>query len=1707
MLNTVPGYTVNPKPIYSGLYTIIFSGIKDNNHSNVVIKILKNEYPSPDEIARFKHEYEIAKIFEHEKDIVHVSDLERYENSYAIIMENINNPSLADILEKEKKITLIQFLDLAIAATQALAHIHQNNIIHKDINPSNIMYNLAKNELKIIDFGLSANLPKERAEIVSPNVLEGTLAYLSPEQTGRMNRGIDYRTDYYSLGVTFYQALTGKLPFESKEPLELVHYHIAVVPQTPHEIDNSIPQAVSNIIMKMLSKKAEDRYQNANGLLADLNNCRDQLHNTEKIDLFPLGTQDIFSRFQIPEKLYGREHEITKLLEAYDQITKGNINLMLVSGYSGIGKSALVHEIHKPIVKKHGYFISGKFDQFKHNIPYAAVTEALEEFVKQILTEPDDRITMFRNKVLNAVEDNGQVIVEVIPSLIKLIGTQPAVLELGPTESQNRFSYVFQNFIKALAKAEHPLAIFLDDLQWADTPSLKLIETLLTSSDCSYLIIIGAYRSNEVTPAHPLMLTLEELKKRNVEYSTIELGPLQLEHVTSLLSDTLHQTKDEVNSLSNICYEKTSGNPFFLIQLLITLYKEQLIEFDINKNKWTWNLQNIKEKGITDNVVYLMINKIRELSPETQKDLQYAACIGNKFNLDLLAYISNKKPEQILIELQEALQEGYIISHGDAYRAVLYEFAHDRIQQAANELIPKEELPQIHIKLARILINKTSKDKLDDIIFDIANHYNIAIDKIISSIDENEKHQIAEINLQASKTSKLAAAFEPALQYAENGIKCTNESMWDSDYQFMFDLYSEATETSYLSSKYDLTEKYAAESLKHTRTDPHRLAIIQTQVYSNVSQMKQSVAVNLVRDTLEQLGIHLPKKPSLFHILTAVIKTKFLLFGKRIPDLLFLPEMTDLTKKAIIRLITSVISSAYQANPNMLPLFVCTNVALSLRYGNTLGSAYSYTFYGVISCTKLGEIDNGYQFGELAIKLTDKLNDEEGKTKVIFANYAFIKHWKDPLLEALPKAIENFKRGLDDGDLEYGCYSISLSIMYGYFAAKPLEDLITRSGPYISYMDKLQQIVNSNFLSIVRQAMLNLFQVRQDPDLLQGESFDELKTVPICVQANDRTALCLIYFHKLILHFLFDRTDQLTNYIEESDKYIESLLGFIFVPVQNFYKALSFLRLYSMTNSKIKKINYLKAVKTIERKFKKWAYFSPSNHLHKYLLIQAEILWHVYKNTEKAAKLYDQAIELAKKNEYLNEEAIANELAAKFYLAQGNEKFGKLYIIDARHCYLLWGAKAKVAQLDEKYSQLLTKLRTEISVSGIPTTVSTSSSDRTVSNMLDLNTIQKSSQAISSTIVLSDLLKRLMSIVIENAGAQKSYLLLKKQKNYVIEAEGNVEQKEPKVLQSIEISPNILPISIINYVIHAKESVVLDNAIKSEQFMNDSYIIDKQPKSILCMPLLNQGKLSGILYMENNLTEAAFTKDRIDVLNLLSSQIAISIDNARLYSNTKKLNEKLIILNQAYERFVPQDFLSLLEKKSIVDVDLGDHVQETMSVLFTDIRNFTTRSEKMTPQENFNFINSFLSCIGPIIRKHHGFVDKYIGDAIMALYPRKPDDALQCALEMQSALREYNKLHSDQEPVQIGIGINTGLLMLGTVGEANRMNATVISDAVNIASRIESLTKTYQAPILISEDTFKHLTNPARYQIEMADDKVLAKGKTKTIAIYKVIEQ
>jgi predicted ATPase/signal transduction histidine kinase/tRNA A-37 threonylcarbamoyl transferase component Bud32 len=1502
MIN-LSGYQVREK-LYESSKSLVYRAYQLTNQRSVILKILKQAYPSPEEIARFRREYEMTCIC-NGLGVVNVYEIEKNNNYWVMVLEDFGGESLAK-LNLSGNLRVAEFLTLAIEITKTLAQIQQKHIIHKDINPSNIVSNPTTKQVKLIDFGISTLINRENLNFRNLNLLEGTLAYISPEQTGRMNRETDYRTDFYSLGVTFYELLTGQLPFPIDDALELLHCHIAKPPLSPHICQSDIPPMLSEIVLKLMAKNAEDRYQSAHGILVDLEECLRQWQQNKKIAQFTLGQHDVSDKFQIPQKLYGREKEIETLIAAIERVNQGASEMMLVTGYSGIGKSSLVQEVYKPLTKSRGYFISGKFDQLQRDIPYASLIQAFRSLIRQLLTENEAAIGQWREKLQAAVGVNGQIIIEVIPEVELIIGSQPTVPELPPIEAQNRFNVVFQKFIRLFTQPEHPLVIFLDDLQWADGASLKFIHQLITSVNTKYLFLIAAYRDNEVSVSHPLMLTLAEIQKSNITINQIYLSPLTEANITELIADSLQCTSIIARPLSQLIKSKTGGNPFFITEFLKSLYSEKLLTFDYHLSTWQWNLLQIQGQKITDNVVDLLTNKIQKLPLKTQTILKLAACIGNQFNLENLALVYEKSQQITSTDLWPAITEELIIPLTDTYKLIYldveglsdklevsYKFAHDRIQQAVYLLIPETDKQKVHLHMGQILLWNRVSDEDDTQLFDIVNHLNLG--KILLS-QQTELNMLAELNLRAGKKAKTSTAYQSAFNYLQIGLELLAKNSWFDQYELTLALHLEAAETAYLNGNFEFMEQLANQVLQQAKTVLDKVKIYEVRIQAYNAQNKLSEALKITIEVLKLLGLNFPEQPTEEDITQALQAIQSILSGKSIEDLLNLPPMTDPYQLSIMQII-DVATNAIYAVKELFILLICKQIDLSIKYGNTLTSAYTYNTYAMMLCGN-GDLDQAYQFSQLSLRLAERLNDKRNLVRIyIFSNF-FIRHYKEHIKTTLSPFLDAYQNAMDKGDTEFTAHALVSHIYNAYISGKDLAELEKEAAIYSRVIVQVKQETSLYWYETFRQAVLNWRGQSEIPWLLIGEACNEEKNKHSLATANDISGLYNIYFNKMILAYRFEEFDQAFKDLNELEKYKANAAGTPAEPVTYMYDSLIYLALFPAL-PEAEKEQIINRVNNNQQALNKWAQYAPMNYLHKFYLVEAEYA-RVSERDLEAREYYDRAISLAHENEYLNEEALGYELAAKFYLARNQTHVARYYLHNAHYTYQCWGATAKIKQLESQYPQLLTSLSSDSLAPNLDTIIT----GQSTSSALDLTSVLKASQTISGVIIREKLLQKLMNIVMENAGAQKGFLILEQAGIWVIQAAGVVDEDSIEnrisVMQSIPVdtvdpqtNTPLLSAAIINYVARSQENVVLNDASNEEQFSRDHYIIATQPKSVLCTPLIYQGKLSGILYLENNLITGAFTPDRVEVLRILSAQAAISIENSHLYQQLEEYNRTL----------------------------------------------------------------------------------------------------------------------------------------------------------------------------------------------------------------------
>jgi predicted ATPase/class 3 adenylate cyclase len=1732
---SIAGYNITTT-LYESSRTAVYRGTRQCDQVPVVLKTLNVEYPEADDIARFKREYEIMQML-HVEGVLEVYGLEKYDHSLLMILEDFGGEALSRVLAS-RKLQLAEFLQIALAVTRILGEIHQQQVLHKDINPSNILWNPDTHHVKIIDFGISAVLPHEHPAITNLDVLEGTLAYMSPEQTGRMNRSLDFRSDFYSLGVTLYELLLGFLPFQTTDKMELLHCHLARAPQAPHELNQNIPKSVSGIVMKLMAKMPEDRYQSTRGLSADLQQCLEQLTQTGQIRYIAIGSQDVPECFHIPQRLYGRGKHTDRVLAAFARIKKaGGRECVMVAGPDGIGKSAFLRELQPLLVKKSGCFITVSCEQStRRHTPYLPLVQACQALLRQILTESREGITQWKQKLLSAIGEHGRLALEILPQIKLILGNdlgQPAEM---PENDPYRKTFLLKRLLQVFMTPKHPLVLGVDDIQHADPASVQLFQQLLLTDDSHHLLLIGTYREKDLSAEHPVQILLQEAGDR---ISHLVLTPFSLEELNQVLADTFRCPSKETIALAKVVLKKTLGNPFAVKEFLKSLYEEELVLFDAQAGAWKWHLEQIQGMALSDNVVELMTTRIQKLPDHVKRLLQLAACIGNRFDLHTLAHAQNKSEAATVKDLHAAVREGLLLPTDETYKYVhyfeaddlrqfaphvMYDFVHNHVREAVESMISADQQAVLHLAIGRHLLHcELLQDEQENNLMTIVHHLNLATHLLR---DPEEKVELARLNLLAGRYTKAAASYQSALQYVTAGITLLGKTGWQQHYALMFALVKEQAEIEYLHGNFEQSEQLLDLALAQARSNIHQVQLYTLRIVQYTLQAKYHDAIRVGRTALALLNTALPDEADLQAVLqTEIVQLKKHLRAQNVAELIQRPDLAIPVHHATLQILDALILPTFQVQQPLYQLVVTKILNICLQYGLAPEAAFGFAQYGDLLGSAWGYYRAGYEFGMLAVRITERFGDEGQKCKTLGTLVSELLPWTKHVKHAHELADQAYQAGVYSGELQCAGLTLMHKVLNVFCAGDNLEQILADLPQFLHFSQKPHNQMATDVMTGCRLIIHNLCGLSSDRLTFDGDGMDETRYLAQCRETPGNTALAVYWTLKAQVLYLYGVTKQALQLAVKAVSVQETFMSFMIRVEHNFYYSLSLAaRISHVAESEAQR--YREQLETNQKQMKIWADNCPDNFQHKYLLVQAEKA-RLGNNPFAAMQLYKQAIQTAKEHEFIQDEALSHELAARFYLRNGFKKIAELHLKEAYANYQLWGAKRKAALLLDHYPQLLSDkkqpqtdhLQTDTRSStkiAIPTT------EKGLS-ILDLHTVMKATQAISGEIELANLLKKMMKIAIENAGAQKGWLILHKDDQWYLEAASSVEQDEVEVLQTVPIpletedseqETELLPCSLIRYVIRTTEPLVLTDAARSGSFTNDHYIASHQAKSVLCTPLIKQGRMIGILYLENNLTTGAFTPDRLELLNMLLSQMAISIENATLYKQLKEalsqqiqLSDNQVELTNAYSRFVPSEFLSLLNKKSIVDVRLGDQVEEEITVMFSDIRGFTPLSEQMSPQENFNFINSYLSQMGPIIRDYHGFIDKYIGDAIMALFPTDADEAVQASIAMLKQLEHYNqgRQRAGYQPIQIGIGLNTGMLMLGTVGEQDRMDGTVISDAVNLASRIEGMTKIYGVSLLISETTYFQLQDASKYAIRIIDQ-VQAKGKSEPVTVFEVFD-
>ncbi|MGB8521325.1 MAG: sigma 54-interacting transcriptional regulator [Candidatus Acidiferrales bacterium] len=1431
------------------------------------------DQPAPSSSARLEHAYDLRSELD-SSWAARPLELIHDHGKPALVIEDHGGEVLARLLGKPWE--LDAFLRVAIGITAALGRLHQRGLFHRDIKPANVFVNTSSGEAWLSGFGLASRLPRERQTPEPPETIAGTLAYMAPEQTGRTNRSIDSRSDLYSLGVTLYQLLTGSLPFTASDPMVWVHCHIARRPVPPSERLDNIPIAVSQIIMRLLAKTAEERYQTATGLESDLRRCLAEWEARRHVIEFPLGQHDTPDRLLIPEKLYGREREVDALLAAFDRVVKGGApELVLVSGYSGIGKSSVVNQLHMVVAPPRGLFASGKFDQYKRDVPYSTLVQAFQSLVRPLLGKSDAELAIWRGAFLQALELNAQLMTGLIPELKLIIGDQAPVPELEPQQAQSRFHLVLRRFIGVFARPEHPLALFLDDLQWLDGATLELLEDLLTRSELRHLMIIGAYRDNEVDAAHPLTRKLEAIRQAGARVQEVRLAPLACDDLGQLIADALRCDPADAAPLVQLVHEKTAGNPFFVIQFLYSLAEEGLLCFDHDASRWSWDLDRIREKGYTDNVVDLMVGKLTRLPVETQQALQQLACLGNVAAIATLSNVLETPEERVHAELWPAVCHELIERLEGSYK-----FTHDRVQEASYSMIPEALRADVHLRIGRLLLTETPTDKREEAIFEILNQLNRSAGLIIS---QEERDQLAELNLLAGKRAKGATAYASALTYLIAGGALLKDDGWERRRELIFALELNRAECEFLTGQFPVAEERLAALSNRTKTKVELaiVACLRMDVSTTLNLSGRAVAFCL--DYLRHAGIEWSPHPTDEEMRREYERIWSLLGNRTIEDLIDLPLMQDPAPLATVDVLIKVLPPAKQTDENLASLAICKAVSLSIEHGNCDASCVAYEWLARVAGPHFSDHKAGYRFGHVGFELVERrgLKRYQASTHHCFA--IFVARWTKHVRACVDLLRRTFELANRIGDLTYAayvCHNLNSDLI---FAGETLPQVQAEANHGLAFAEKMR------FGLVIDIITTQLALVRT----LRGFTpkfgcFDDAQFNESCIEfdlsSGQRlaTIACRYWIRKLQARCIAGDYATAIDAASKAQPLLWTVSALFEEAEYHFYGALSEAACCDSAPAG-ERLQHLNAVAAHHKQLQVWAENCPENFANRAALVGAEIA-RIEGRVLDAEQLYEQAIHSAQANGFVHIEALSDDLAARFYAARGFEDIAHLYLRKARYGYLRWGADGKVRQLEEMYPHL----RTEEPAPGPTSTIATPVEH------LDLATVIKVSQAVSSEIVLEKLIHTLMRTAIEQAGAERGLLILPRGDELHVQAEATTRGEDVTVhLRSAADSTAALPESVVRYVMRAREDVILGDAAAGSPFSADPYIGRHRARSIVCLPLVNQARLNGVIYLENNLTAHVFTSERITVLKVLATQAAISLENTRLYRDLENREAKI----------------------------------------------------------------------------------------------------------------------------------------------------------------------------------------------------------------------
>jgi PAS domain S-box-containing protein len=1389
----------------------------------------------------------------------------------ALVLDYVEGETLRESHVKKRQ-SLTKNLEVAIAIAKVLDNMHRRHLIHRNLASTHILVSSPIPKITLIGFGDSST--EEAAELQVPDLSASMLAYISPEQTGRTNQPVDHRADLYSFGAVLYEVFTGTPPFESEEASELVYAHMAKIPRPPRESNTRLPKVISDMIMRLLAKNPDERYQSAYGILKDLEGALKQLRKTEQIGDMTLAQTDYSGLFHLPERIYGRETELEIMRAALREIETGGV--VMVSGPAGSGKSALVEALRPYAAERGVYFLTGSYESSQRHVPYAGLRQAFSEWIDLILTESPEHLDSWRSQLLEVGGDDVGMLLDMLPHLKLIIGQQSSSPELGPAQAQHRFRNLLRSFIHTCAQPERPLVLFLDNLQWADQASLQLLDSLLPSIDSQPMLFITAYREDEMGMDHPFSNQLDSPSAKGGKVRTLFLGELPADGVNRLIADTLKVDVSDTVQLTKLVLEKTGGNPLFVRQFLQSLYEKKILVFQEKNHRWDWDTDAIRIRTVIGSVAELMAEKIGDLPEATCSILAFAACIGIRFPIRLLAALVERPESEVNERLQPAVEAGHLLaasfppapgSGEGAEKETGFQFSHDRVRQAAYELLPQKQRRLNHLQAGRMLLAETPQNLLEEHVFDIADQLNEGFEYLQ---DEQERHRLIALNLMAGRKARRAAATLAAIRYLSMGIGLLPSDCWQSRAEPTLELYMEAVEAEYLSANFERAAVLSKEVLQHSSNLFTRLRVHELRVLFLTAQGQGQLAVEAGLAALEELGISLTEKPH------AEDQQELVAIIHRVDSLKRLPVLSDPKHLASLRVLMHLVVPAQRTNPLLLENIIAKMVLLSVRHGNSPIAAIAYGWYGAVLCGSADSAEAGYRFGQLshAVLLQFQASELESRASILFN--AYVRHWKEPVREGIYHLQEVFQRGLETGDLEYTSLGAVHHCGYLLFSGWPLEVVRRKMQSYLGTIERWRLPFQGQLLRIWLQTATNLCCGNEDPTRLRGEIFDESKYVPGWVRDNDVLSMYCVLCGSSMLQYIFGDYRAAASSGKEAEKYERAALGLYYRINHSFYYALSLLALNERGSGSAKTEQW-NAVNAHIKRLRQWTLLAPMNVAHKLALVEAEQA-RVRHEKGRAIERFNDAVRLARENDHLMDEALICEREAAFYSSLGRGDIAEVSLRKALDIYRSWGALRKVQALESRFESLLQ-----------PETA-----------LIDTAAVLQASQTLSQEVHLGKLLEKLMRIVIKNAGAERGILIQKShQDELTIQASGVGD--DVKTMQGIPLSgSDELAHSVVNYVARTNSEVVLGDARRDSTFGSDKYIVEHRVRSLFCLPLVYQGKLSGVLYLENNLASDVFTADRLELLKTLASQAAISIENATLYT---ALESNIAALRESEQKF------------------------------------------------------------------------------------------------------------------------------------------------------------------------------------------------------------